>query len=78
MIEDLQKYAANNGGVLTEDEVYNFVRDNSNANNTNLNQLRKVYSYLGLNQSNLDNLEACRDLVLAMGRRRKREKLETG
>lgn len=57
MIEDLQKYAANNGGVLTEDEVYNFVRDNSNANNTNLNQLRKVYSYLGLNQSNLDNLE---------------------
>lgn len=57
LITALYKKAADNAGYLTDDEIYEFVRDNSNAYDTNLNQIRKVYSYLGLNASKLENLE---------------------
>lgn len=57
MIEALQKEAAAKGGILTEDELLSFVKNNSDAYNTNLNQIKKVYRYLGADQSKLDNLK---------------------
>lgn len=56
MLEALQKEAAAQGGFLTEDELLEFVKANSNAYNTNLDQLKKVYSYLGADKAKLEAL----------------------
>ncbi|MBP3360308.1 MAG: hypothetical protein J6N52_05605 [Clostridia bacterium] len=57
MIEKLNERAVASGGMLSEDEVLEFVINNSNSYNTNLNQLRKVYDYLELDKSKLDKFE---------------------
>lgn len=56
MLEALQKEAAAQGGFLTEDELLEFVKTNSDAHNTNLDQLKKVYSYLGADKAKLEAL----------------------
>ena len=51
MVTALINEAAAKGGVLTVDEVTEFVINNSDKYDTNVNQLKKVYAYLGIDQS---------------------------
>lgn len=51
MVVALINEAAAKGGVLTVDEITTFVINNSDKYDTNVNQLKKVYAYLGIDKS---------------------------
>ena len=54
MVQGLKKYAASNGGFLTEEEIFRFAVENSGTYGTNLDQLKKVFKYLDIDTSILD------------------------
>jgi hypothetical protein len=57
LLQALQKEADKKGGYLTEEEIYKIAVGTSDNNNTNLDQIKKVYKYLGLDPGMLNNVK---------------------